>query len=133
MLFKEITADCSKNHKKSINTLWGQNGEKVIIEAAGAYCYHWALKGPKTRFVYAYRLSVQKHQLHSKLKKSKEKAHDFKTNSKVQFSKMRLLASPRLFVSVRLSATTERIFTKFDIEEFYKIRRHIPILVEVGQ
>jgi hypothetical protein len=45
MLFKEIIAVCSENHKKPLNTLYGQNAELLNVKVGGTYSYHWALKG----------------------------------------------------------------------------------------
>jgi hypothetical protein len=43
-LFKKIIADYSKNHKKSINTLCGQNAELLALKVGGVCSYQWALK-----------------------------------------------------------------------------------------
>jgi hypothetical protein len=45
MLFKEIIAGYSKNHKKSINIPYGQNAELLNVKACGIDRYKWALKG----------------------------------------------------------------------------------------
>jgi hypothetical protein len=49
MLYREIIAVCSENHRKHINTLCGQNAEFVDIKPGGAYSNHWASKINKTR------------------------------------------------------------------------------------
>jgi hypothetical protein len=44
MVFKEIVAVYSENHKKLINTLCGQNTE-FAFEAGDSHFYRYALKG----------------------------------------------------------------------------------------
>jgi hypothetical protein len=45
MLYREITAVCSKIHTKHTKTLCGQNVEFVKVKPGGTYSNHWALKG----------------------------------------------------------------------------------------
>jgi hypothetical protein len=45
MLFKEIMAVYSENHKKPADTLCGQNAELLSVKAGGTYNYHLVLKG----------------------------------------------------------------------------------------
>jgi hypothetical protein len=45
MLFGEIIAVNSENHKKPINTLCGQNSELLIVKGDGTFSYHRVLKG----------------------------------------------------------------------------------------
>jgi hypothetical protein len=46
ILFRDIIAVYSENHKKPINTLYEQNVEIILmIKADGTYSYHWALRG----------------------------------------------------------------------------------------
>jgi hypothetical protein len=45
MLFKEIIAVYSENHRKPINTAFGQNAELLVIKAGGTHSYHLPLKG----------------------------------------------------------------------------------------
>jgi hypothetical protein len=45
MLFREITAACSDNNTKPINTFLGQNADSLNIKAGGTYNYYLAFKG----------------------------------------------------------------------------------------
>jgi hypothetical protein len=43
MLFKDIIAVYTENHKRPIN----KNSHEIIVEAGGTYSYHGKLKGLK--------------------------------------------------------------------------------------
>jgi hypothetical protein len=45
MLYREIIAVCSQIQTKHINTLCGQNVERVNVKPGGAYSNHWPVKG----------------------------------------------------------------------------------------
>jgi hypothetical protein len=45
MLFREIIAVYSENHKKHMNIFYGQNAELLNIKAGGTNRCHYALKG----------------------------------------------------------------------------------------
>ena len=40
MLYREIIAVCSEIHTKHINTLCGQNIQRVNVNAGGTHTYH---------------------------------------------------------------------------------------------
>jgi hypothetical protein len=42
---KNIICVYSDNHKKLINTDFGQNAELLNVKVGGIYSYHWAVKG----------------------------------------------------------------------------------------
>jgi hypothetical protein len=42
MLFREMITVYSGNRVKSINALYGENGELLIIKAGGTHSYHLA-------------------------------------------------------------------------------------------